>query len=72
MKSKIRIDLDESCQPIIRIEYEQSDDVRDSLVKRFLENHSSTGVLELYYNQIPERPNKDIHIRAYTLMKGRE
>lgn len=38
MKSKIQISVDETNQPIIKIEYVQSDDVRDLLVKKFIEN----------------------------------
>lgn len=37
MKSRITIDVNEDNQPIIKIEYNSSDDVRDKLVKRFLE-----------------------------------
>lgn len=37
MKSKISIDVDFDNQPIIKIEYEESPDVRDTLVKKFLE-----------------------------------
>lgn len=37
MKSKLTIDLAEDNQPIIRIEYNPSEDVRDKMVKRFLE-----------------------------------
>jgi hypothetical protein len=37
MRSKITIDVDEQNQPIILINYESSNDVRDKLVKRFLE-----------------------------------
>lgn len=37
MKSRISIDVDYNNQPIIKIEYNESDDVRDKLVKRFLE-----------------------------------
>lgn len=40
MKSRISIDLDESNNPIIKIEYAHSDDVRDKMVKRFLEGFS--------------------------------
>ena len=36
MKSKITIDVDYDNQPIIKIEYEDSPDVRDKLVKNFL------------------------------------
>ncbi len=38
MKSRISIDLDELNNPIIKIEYNQSDDLRDVVVKRFLES----------------------------------
>jgi hypothetical protein len=37
MKSKITIEIDWDNQPIICINYFHSEDVRDSLVKRFLE-----------------------------------
>jgi hypothetical protein len=37
MKSRISIDVDYDNQPIIKIEYQESDDVRDKLVKRFME-----------------------------------
>lgn len=37
MKSRITIDLDYDNQPIIKVEYTPSPDVRDSMVKRFLE-----------------------------------
>lgn len=38
MKSKITIDLDHDNQPVIKINYQHSDDVRDKMVKRFLES----------------------------------
>lgn len=38
MKSRITIDVDYENQPIIKIEYLESEDVRDKLVKRFLES----------------------------------
>ena len=37
MKSKITIDLAEDNQPIIKVDYVYSEDVRDKMVKRFLE-----------------------------------
>lgn len=37
MKSRISIDLDYYNKPIINIEYRESDDLRDKVVKRFLE-----------------------------------
>lgn len=41
MKSRITLDVDHDNQPIIKIEYNPSDDVRDKLVKRFLETFGS-------------------------------
>lgn len=37
MKSRITIDVDIDNQPIIKIEYSASEDVRDKLVKKFME-----------------------------------
>lgn len=37
MKSRITIDVDYNNQPVVKIEYNSSEDVRDTLVKRFLE-----------------------------------
>lgn len=37
MKSRITIDVNEHNQPIIKIEWNDSEDVRDKLVKRYLE-----------------------------------
>jgi hypothetical protein len=41
MKSRISIDVDWDNQPIIKIEYADSEDVRDKLVKRFLQAFGS-------------------------------
>lgn len=37
MLSRIQIDLDNDNQPIIKIDYKSSEDVRDKMVKRFME-----------------------------------
>jgi hypothetical protein len=37
MQSKIWIDIDEDNQPIIRIDYRPSSDVKDKMVKRFMD-----------------------------------
>ncbi len=37
MNSRITIDLDAVNNPVIKIEYKHSDDVRDKMVKKFLE-----------------------------------
>ena len=44
MKSRITIDVDYDNQPIILIDYQESDDVRDKLVKRFLEGFGGESV----------------------------
>jgi hypothetical protein len=41
MKSKITIDVDQDNTPIIKVEYIPSEDVRDKLVKKFLEAFGS-------------------------------
>lgn len=43
MRSKITIDLDEDNQPIIKIDYYASEDVRDKMVKRFLETFGGSS-----------------------------
>lgn len=48
MKSKITIDLDWDNQPIIKIEYNESDDVRDKMVKRFLETFGGDSCWALF------------------------
>ena len=50
MLSKISITVDEQSKPCIKIEYKESDDVRDLLVKMFLENAGQDApTLYLYY-----------------------
>lgn len=41
MKSRIHIDVDEDNQPIITINYVASEDVKDKLVKKFMETFGS-------------------------------
>lgn len=43
MNSRISIDVDHDNQPVIKIEYKDSDDVRDKLVKKFLETFGSAS-----------------------------
>lgn len=50
MKSRISIDLDESNNPIIKIEYAHSDDVRDKMVKRFLDGFDERSMANLVYD----------------------
>jgi hypothetical protein len=44
MLSKISIAVDGDNQPVIRIDYRESDDVRDTLVKRFLETFAHRSI----------------------------
>lgn len=43
MLSKIWIDLDHDNRPIVCIEYAQSEDIRDKMVKRFLDTFGADG-----------------------------
>lgn len=56
MKSKITIEIDHDNQPIIKIDYEPSPDVRDSLVKRFLETFEGKSCYcTFYFIDIPSQ-----------------
>lgn len=44
MRSRITIDLDPFNRPVIQVEYSPSEDVRDKLVKRFLEGFAHESV----------------------------
>jgi len=49
MNSRISIDVDHDNQPVIKIEYKDSDDVRDKLVKKFLETFAGTSCWSSFY-----------------------
>lgn len=49
MKSRITIDVDYDNQPIIKIEYQESEDVRDKLVKRFMETFNSKSYFATFF-----------------------
>lgn len=49
MKSKITIDVDFQNQPVIKIQYIESEDVRDKLVKRFLEKFGGVSAWSTHY-----------------------
>lgn len=51
MKSRISIDCDEQNVPFINIEYNHSDDLRDKMVKRFLENFLGSSLAKFNYVQ---------------------
>ncbi len=65
MKSKITIEIDHDNQPIIRINYEPSEDVRDGLVKRFLETFGgSSSYASFRFVDTPhDKPNSLARIR---------
>lgn len=54
MKSKIFIDVDHDNQPIIKIDYNPSEDVRDKLVKKFLETFGAE-VCWAQFNYVEDR-----------------
>lgn len=49
MRSRISIDLAEDNQPVIKIEYNESDDVRDKMVKRFMESFGGTSYFATFF-----------------------
>lgn len=55
MKSRVSIDLDDDNQPIINIIWKDSEDVRDKMVKKFLESFGSRSTLAQFtYTKGPE------------------
>jgi hypothetical protein len=65
MLSKITIEIDHDNQPIIKIKYEASPDVRDSLVKRFMETFHGASCFATFFfdNSVHDMANKVAHIR---------
>lgn len=69
MESRISIDLDWDNQPIIRIDYKPSEDVRDKMVKRFMESFgdpsglTSTLATFFFSNTAIEQSNTTATIR---------
>jgi hypothetical protein len=68
MKSKISIDMDWDNQPIIRIEYNESDDVRDKMVKRFMETFAGDSYFATFFfdnsiSEMTEKVNRKATIR---------
>lgn len=64
MKSRITIDVDYDNQPIIKIEWVESEDVRDKLVKRFLEAFGGKSIFaNFYYNHTQGNSNLTAKIR---------
>lgn len=65
MRSKIMIDLDHDNQPIIKIDYYASEDVRDKMVKRFLETFGESSEATFMFINDPSMayPNSTAIIR---------
>lgn len=68
MKSKITIDMDWDNQPIIKIEYQESDDVRDKMVKRFMETFGGSSCWATFFydqsiSEMTEKTNSKAQIR---------
>lgn len=63
MKSRITIDVDHDNQPIIKIEYSHSEDVRDKLVKKFLESFGSQSTFANFFYTGVGDPNHEAKIR---------
>lgn len=58
MLSTIQIDVDSDNQPIIVINYQDSTDIRDKLVKKFLETFNGSSLTHFGFNDC--RPNGSI------------
>lgn len=67
MKSKVTIDVDQDNTPILKVEYIPSEDVRDKLVKKFLEDFGAQSCwARTHYLHAPDAPviNNTMIIRA--------
>lgn len=65
MLSKIRIDFDESNQKVILIEYIPSDDVRDKMVKSFLEGFNGGSCYAGFHYIVDTTQNSRAIIKPY-------
>ena len=81
MRSKIRIDVDEFNCPVIRIELVKTDDVRDKLLQRWIEQSSligtkiqavynDTGALDLQVNSIKVLDETDFVNNPHMIDEG--
>lgn len=65
MKSRITIDVDFDNQPVLKIEYSPSEDVRDKLVKKFLESFGGDSRwAEFYFINDSQQLSSAIHGQA--------
>lgn len=71
MLSRISIDVDSDNQPIIKIEYKHSDDVRDKLVKKFMESFGSFSCFATFFFHSPpqEQSNSVAHVRPLPIQE---
>lgn len=67
MKSKITIDVDHDNQPIIKIEYNYSEDVRDKLVKKFLETFGGSSCYASFFYESHE-PHNIGHVTGVSIV----
>lgn len=81
MRSKIRIDVDEFNNPVIRIELVRTDDVRDKLLQRWIEQtnvlgtkiqavHADSGILDLQVNSIKVLDETDFVNNPHMIDEG--
>lgn len=63
MRSRINIGLADDNQPIIEINYQPSEDVRDKMVKRFLESFGNWGTKAQLYYPSPSQDNSFATLR---------
>lgn len=66
MNSRISIDVDHDNQPVIKIEYKDSDDVRDKLVKKFLETYGSASA---WARTIWVEPRPDLTMNSTVIIR---
>lgn len=73
MKSRISIDVDNNNQPVIKIDYAESDDVRDKLVKIFIEGfgHNSNQA-NVEWRISPEPFSKRLYINPIASITTKE
>lgn len=68
MKSRVTIDVDFDNQPVLKIEYVPSEDVRDKLVKKFLESFGGESRwAEFYFINDSQQLSKAVHGQANSI-----
>jgi hypothetical protein len=72
MKSRITVDIADDNQPVIRIDYQESEDVRDKLVKRFIESFGAESTFASFYYINRLETNNMAEIRPIGPKEARE